>query len=85
MGREYRVRSALRDTAVPVPHTYGFCDDPGVLGAPFYVMARCAGTPYRLAPELAPLGEECTRRISERLVATLVTLHRVDPAAVGRP
>ncbi|WP_256341647.1 phosphotransferase family protein [Streptomyces sp. TLI_105] len=83
MGREYRVTSALRDTSVPVPETFGLCDDPEVLGAPFYVMAQCAGTPYRLAAELAPLGEERTRRISERLVDTLVTLHRVDPAEVG--
>ncbi|MFH8626279.1 phosphotransferase family protein [Streptomyces vietnamensis] len=83
MGREYRVMSALRDTSVPVPRTYGFCDDPEVLGAPFYVMERCEGTPYRLASELVPLGEERTRLISERLVDTLVTLHRVDPAAVG--
>ncbi|WOX20771.1 phosphotransferase family protein [Streptomyces solicathayae] len=83
MGREYRVMSALRDTAVPVPYTFGFCDDAEVLGAPFYMMARCAGTPYRLAAELAPLGEERTRLISERLVDTLVTLHQVDPAAVG--
>lgn len=83
MGREYRVMSALRDTSVPVPHTFGFCDDPEVLGAPFYAMERCAGTPYRLGSELAPLGEERTRLISERLVDTLVTLHQVDPAAVG--
>ncbi|MEV6329331.1 phosphotransferase family protein [Streptomyces sp. NPDC051909] len=83
MGREYRVMSALRDTSVPVPHMSGLCEDPEVLGAPFYVMAQCAGTPYRLAAELAALGEERTRLISERLVDTLVTLHQVDPAAVG--
>ncbi|WP_406864359.1 phosphotransferase family protein [Streptomyces sp. HUAS MG47] len=83
MGREYRVMSALRDTSVPVPHTFGFCDDTDVLGAPFYVMERCAGTPYRVHTELAELGEDRTRQISERLVDTLVTLHRVDPAAVG--
>ncbi|MEU8530139.1 phosphotransferase family protein [Streptomyces sp. NPDC048629] len=83
MGREYRVMSALRDTSVPVPQTYGFCDDLDVLGAPFYVMAQCAGTPYRLASQLAPLGEERTRLISSRLVDTLVALHQVDPAAVG--
>jgi aminoglycoside phosphotransferase (APT) family kinase protein len=83
MGREHRVMSALRDTSVPVPRTFGLCDDPEVLGAPFYVMAHCEGTPYRLGSELAALGEERTRLISERLVDTLVTLHQVDPAAVG--
>lgn len=83
MGREYRVISALRDTAVPVPVTHGHCEDTGVLGAPFYVMERCAGTPYRKAKELAALGEARTRSISERLVDTLAALHAVDPVEVG--
>jgi aminoglycoside phosphotransferase (APT) family kinase protein len=83
MSREYRVMTALRDTAVPVPHTYGLCTDDAVLGAPFYVMERVAGTPYRFADELVPLGPERTRAISTRLVDTLAALHQVDPAAVG--
>ncbi|MEV4331085.1 phosphotransferase family protein [Streptomyces sp. NPDC049597] len=83
MAREYRVMSALQDTEVPVPTTYALCEDTNVLGAPFYVMERVAGTPYRHASELAPLGPERTRAISTGLVDTLATLHEVDPAAVG--
>ncbi|TNM36718.1 phosphotransferase family protein [Nocardioides albidus] len=83
MGREYRVLTALRDTAVPVPRTYAFCADVEVVGAPFYVMERCAGTPYRNASELESLGVETTRVISTRLVDTLADLHGVDPEAVG--
>lgn len=83
MGREYTVMSALQDTAVPVPRTYGLCRDADVLGADFYVMERCAGTPYRKAAELEELGEERTRVISERLVDTLTALHAVDPVEVG--
>lgn len=83
MGREFRVMTALRDTAVPVPRTYGLCTDDSVVGAPFYVMERVPGTPYRRAEELAVLGEERTRDISERLVDTLAALHQVDPASVG--
>jgi len=83
MAREHRVISALRDTPVPVPGTYGLCEDTDVLGAPFYVMDRVPGTPYRLSAELEPLGAARTRAISERLVDTLGALHRVDPAAVG--
>jgi aminoglycoside phosphotransferase (APT) family kinase protein len=83
MVREYRVMSALQDTAVPVPRTFAICTDPAVLGADFYVMERCAGTPYRHAAELESLGPERTRTISERLVDTLATLHMVDPASVG--
>ena len=83
MAREYRVMSALRGTPVPVPRTFAICTDPSVLGAHFYVMERCPGTPYRHAAELEPLGPARTRRISERLVDTLAALHAVAPASVG--
>jgi aminoglycoside phosphotransferase (APT) family kinase protein len=59
------------------------CPGDEVIGAPFYVMELVEGTPYRLASQLAPLGPERTRAISERMVDTLVALHAVDPAAVG--
>jgi aminoglycoside phosphotransferase (APT) family kinase protein len=83
MSREYRVMTALRDTAVPVPTTYAMCQDDSVVGAPFYVMERCVGTPYRKAAELGSLGAGRTRTVSTRLVDTLAALHQVDPAAVG--
>jgi aminoglycoside phosphotransferase (APT) family kinase protein len=83
MVREHRVITALRDTPVPVPETYAVCPGDEVIGAPFYVMELVAGTPYRLAAELEPLGPERTRAISERMVDTLVALHAVDPVAVG--
>ena len=83
MVREYRVLFALQNTAVPVPRTYALCSDESVLGARFFVMERCAGTPYRKAEELAALGSERIRTISERLVDILVALHDVDPLAVG--
>jgi len=83
MVREYRVMSALQDTDVPVPTTYALCQDDAVIGATFYVMERCPGTPYRRAAELEPLGPERTRAISESLVDTLSALHQVDPGAVG--
>ncbi|MFF2190044.1 phosphotransferase family protein [Streptomyces sp. NPDC058155] len=83
MKREYRVISALHPTAVPVPEPLLLCEDPEVLGAPFYVMEYVAGTPYRTAEQLAPLGPERTRAALLGLVDTLVELHAVDPAAVG--
>lgn len=83
MGREHRVMAALAPTDVPVPQMLAHCEDPDVLGAPFYVMERVDGTPYGRAAQLEPLGAERTRRISEHVVDTLVTLHAVDPAEVG--
>ena len=83
MRREHTVMTALADTAVPVPRTHALCEDESVLGAPFYVMADVAGTPYRRAAQLEPLGPAMTRHISELLVDTLAALHEVDPGAVG--
>ena len=83
MSREHKVMTVLHDTDVPVPATYAMCEDPDVIGAPFYVMEKVEGTPYRLASELEPLGPARTAAISTRMVDTLATLHRVDAAAVG--
>ena len=83
MTREYRVINALADTDVPVPATYALCEDADVIGAPFYVMERILGTPYRTAAELESLGAERTRAISAGLIDTLAALHRLDPAAIG--
>lgn len=83
MAREHRVMAALHDTDVPVPRTYGLCQDTDVIGAPFYVMEMVAGTPYRDAHQLEALGPKRTRAISTQMVDTLSTLHRVDADAVG--
>ncbi|MEO3808213.1 phosphotransferase family protein [Sphaerisporangium sp. B11E5] len=72
MGREYRVMTALRDTGVPVPRTYLLCEDPEVIGAPFYVMEYVEG------------GQPpASREIDAKLTDVLARLHAVDPAAVG--
>ena len=83
MGREYRVMAALAPTSVPVPQMLAHCEDVKVIGAPFYVMEKVAGTPYGRASQLEPLGPARTRVITERMVDTLVALHAVDYAAVG--
>src|SRR3954454_1459235 len=40
VGREHRFYAALDATAIPTPRAFAFCDDPEVIGAPFYVMER---------------------------------------------
>src|SRR6202161_3949149 len=83
MGREYRVISALAGTNVPVPETYVLCEDPAVIGAPFYVMAKVPGTAYRTAPQLEAVGVERTRVMATRMINTLADLPAVQPDAVG--
>jgi aminoglycoside phosphotransferase (APT) family kinase protein len=84
MGREHRIIAALAGTDVPVPPALGFCDDPSVTGAPFYVMAFVDGLVVRDRETAERVLTEAARRhAGESLVDTLAALHRLDPAAVG--
>jgi len=83
MSREFRVISALAPTPVPVPRTYLMCIDPDVIGAPFYVMERVAGTVYRGAVQTSTLGKERASAIAYALVDVLADLHDVRPDEVG--
>jgi aminoglycoside phosphotransferase (APT) family kinase protein len=83
MAREFRIISALANTAVPVPRAVLYCDDETVLGSHWYLMERAAGTAFTSASRLAPRGAEFARTTGERLVDTLVALHDVDIDAVG--
>jgi aminoglycoside phosphotransferase (APT) family kinase protein len=83
MGREYRVMAALAPTDVPVPRMVLLHEDSEPLGAPFFLMSYVSGEVYRTASQTASLGRERARALAHRLVDVLVTLHAVDPAAVG--
>ena len=83
MAREYRVITALAGTAVPVPEPLALCENPHVLGAPFYLMSFVDGVVLDRPDRLAALHPLDARRSCELLVQTLATLHGVDPTAVG--
>ncbi|HEV7653412.1 MAG TPA: phosphotransferase family protein [Mycobacteriales bacterium] len=84
MGREHRMLSALYGTAVPVPEPLLLCDDPAVLGAPFYVMRRVPGVVVRAAFPAGYAAEPADRAaITATMIDVLADLHAVDPAAVG--
>ncbi|MEI4273167.1 phosphotransferase family protein [Klenkia sp. LSe6-5] len=83
MGREYRVMSALAGTDVPVPTTTGFCDDPGVIGASFYVMDRVQGSVLRTAQDMAAVPVHQAPALATAFVDSLAALHAIDPAGVG--
>ena len=83
MNREFRVMSALAPTDVPVPATRANCQDPDLIGAPFYVMDEVDGTILRTAEELAELPPETARACGEEVVDVLARIHRVDYEAVG--
>ncbi|MEA3018768.1 MAG: hypothetical protein QOI47_292 [Actinomycetota bacterium] len=83
VSREYRYLSALRDTPVPVPTVYAFCDDTDVIGAPFYVMERLFGiVPHELSA-VEHMDAAQGRALCERFVEVLKAIHAVDIDAVG--
>jgi aminoglycoside phosphotransferase (APT) family kinase protein len=83
MAREHRVMSALSATTVPVPEMVALCEDPAVMGVPFYVMQFVEGAVLRRTAQSADLSDDQRADIAHRLVDTLADLHAVDPATVG--
>lgn len=82
VDREYRVLHALGDTDVPVASVDCFCDDPQVVGTPFYVMDFVDG---RVLWDPALPGMQAAERgaIYDEMNRVVAALHRVDVAAVG--
>jgi aminoglycoside phosphotransferase (APT) family kinase protein len=83
MGREYRVLSALADTAVPVPRPLAHCVDPSVIGAPFYLMEWVDGAVLRNRDDAAGITPAQAGHLSRRFVDMLATIHQIDVPAVG--
>ena len=83
MGREHRIISALAPTPVPVAPALGYCDDPDVNGASFYVMGFVEGLIVRDPNSSKALEPDARRKAGESLVDVLVAIHDVDPDAVG--
>jgi len=84
MSREWALISALGQTDVPVPEAIGFCEDPGVTGAWFYVMGLIDGHPLYNADDTnlwVPQDQRQTMALS--FIDVLAALHSVDPDAVG--
>jgi aminoglycoside phosphotransferase (APT) family kinase protein len=88
--REARLLEVLGGMDVRVPEVLAVCDDPAVIGAPFYVMPFIDGfvLDRGLPLELTIAG--AGQQIGEQLVEALVELHAVDAeqpdlASFGRP
>jgi aminoglycoside phosphotransferase (APT) family kinase protein len=84
MQREFNILSHLINVYPKVPRPLIYCEDPTVLGAPFYIMERLQGVILRSA---APNGLQLTvdkmRSLSENFVDNLVEIHQLDYQAAG--
>jgi aminoglycoside phosphotransferase (APT) family kinase protein len=84
MSREFRVLSKLHASYPPAPEVLLFCDDPAVLGAPFYLMKPIWGIIlHRDPPPGLDFSPAIARRLGESFVDNLAVLHRLDYRAIG--
>ena len=82
VDREYKVITALQNTEVPVPKTYGLCEDADIIGTPFFVMDFLDGTVYwdLLLSEKSPQERMEIYANKNKVIAEL---HNVDYESVG--
>lgn len=82
MGREWRAIAALQAAAVPVPPAVGFCEDPAVIGAPFFVTGFVEGLVHHDRATTEAGSTPAQRAALARSAAeVLADLHAVDPGA----
>lgn len=80
--REYRVMKALEGSEVPVARMLCLCEDPAVIGTPFYLMEFVKGRIF-WDPALPELGAPERAAAYEDMNRVIAALHAVDPTAVG--
>ena len=80
--REYRLIRALAGSAVPVARALLLCEDPEVIGTPFYVMEYVDGRVF-WDPALPGMLPRERGAIYDELNRVIAALHCVDPVAVG--
>lgn len=80
--REYRVMKALADTEVPVPRVLLLCEDPAVVGTPFFIMEHLEG---RVLWDARLPGLPVAERggVHREMIRVLAALHRLDYEALG--
>src|ERR1700722_16767501 len=84
MSREYRVLSKLHLVYPQAPKAILYCEDPSVLGSPFYLMERVQGIILRRdPPERLGISAETARQLSEAFVDNLAQLHALKYTAIG--
>jgi aminoglycoside phosphotransferase (APT) family kinase protein len=84
MAREHRILSRLNDAMPLAPRSFHLCKDPSIIGAPFQIIEYRPGLVIKGddRSQLEGQPERCAE-IGKTLVETLVSIHRVDTAAIG--
>jgi len=86
MAREFRVLSRLWQAFPKAARAYLFCEDPAVIGAPFFIMERRRGVVVQgEVPAVFGGGADpvANRKLSTAVIDTLAEFHSVAPEAAG--
>jgi aminoglycoside phosphotransferase (APT) family kinase protein len=84
MSREYRILTALKPVFPYGPEPLLYCDDPAIIGSPFYIMQRLKGVILRKnIPRGLQLPPEKAAALCENWVDVLVALHSLDYKKIG--
>ena len=82
VDREYKVITALYQTGVPVPKTYGLCEDDDVAGTAFFIMDFLDGDLF-WDPMIPTMTNRDRTQIYKNKNKTLAKLHSVDYKKIG--
>ena len=82
VDREYKVITALYETGVPVPKTYGLCEDDDVAGTAFFIMDFLDGDLF-WDPMIPSMTNRDRTQIYKNKNKTLAKLHSVDYKKIG--
>lgn len=84
VDREFRVMSALANSAVPVPQMLYLSKEDSVIGRMFFVMEYLEGRVF-WNPALSELKDDNRQRsdIYDAMNQALAALHSIDPAGIG--
>jgi aminoglycoside phosphotransferase (APT) family kinase protein len=77
---EFLVLRAAFEEGVPVPEVFYLGEDPAVLGAPFFVMARIEGETIARRLLRDDQYAVARREMPSQLAQILAKIHRIDPA-----
>jgi aminoglycoside phosphotransferase (APT) family kinase protein len=81
--REARLLTALARTDVRAPRVLAMGDDPAVIGAPFFIMERVAGTVITDTVPAALNDPAQHAAVAAELIDALVELHAADWSTIG--
>ncbi len=82
IDREYKVISSLNGTKIPVPKTYGYCENIDVIGSEFYIMEFLDGT-VEFNPFLPNHTAHQKTKIYEQKVEILADLSLLKIEKIG--